>query len=192
MSKLRLLMICRMAKPEEVIVVEDENGNIVRETMKDNDVLVQYKVCSIVCVSMQTTEGLHCCWTFFFFIIAFFWSFIFYFLFLGSIIVEMRFLYPHYVLNFWNTHKCCLISIIYFKATVNSTLGSFNRSSCLPLFSCIYLNSIIFFNPLICVLSLQIMRETLIYLSHLDHDDTEQQVCWLQITVILFLIDWRC
>ncbi|XP_039139910.1 protein EXPORTIN 1A-like [Dioscorea cayenensis subsp. rotundata] len=43
-SKLRLLMISRMAKPEEVIVVEDENGNIVRETMKDNDVLVQYKI----------------------------------------------------------------------------------------------------------------------------------------------------
>lgn len=44
MSKLRMLMICRMAKPEEVLIVEDENGNIVRETMKDNDVLVQYKV----------------------------------------------------------------------------------------------------------------------------------------------------
>nr|GMC60855.1 protein EXPORTIN 1A isoform X2 [Ipomoea batatas] len=44
MSKLRLLMICRMAKPEEVLIVEDENGNIVRETMKDNDVLVQYKM----------------------------------------------------------------------------------------------------------------------------------------------------
>lgn len=44
MSKLRSLMICRMAKPEEVLIVEDENGNIVRETMKDNDVLVQYKV----------------------------------------------------------------------------------------------------------------------------------------------------
>lgn len=44
MSKLRLLMISRMAKPEEVLIVEDENGNIVRETMKDNDVLVQYKV----------------------------------------------------------------------------------------------------------------------------------------------------
>ncbi|PSS04542.1 Protein EXPORTIN 1A like [Actinidia chinensis var. chinensis] len=43
LSKLRLLMICRMAKPEEVLIVEDENGNIVRETMKDNDVLVQYK-----------------------------------------------------------------------------------------------------------------------------------------------------
>ena len=37
-------MICRMAKPEEVLIVEDENGNIVRETMKDNDVLVLYKV----------------------------------------------------------------------------------------------------------------------------------------------------
>lgn len=49
-SKLRLLMISRMAKPEEVIVVEDENGNIVRETMKDNDVLVQYKVWSIFCL----------------------------------------------------------------------------------------------------------------------------------------------
>ncbi|XP_017241858.1 protein EXPORTIN 1A isoform X1 [Daucus carota subsp. sativus] len=44
MSRLRLLMICRMAKPEEVLIVEDENGNIVRETMKDNDVLVQYKI----------------------------------------------------------------------------------------------------------------------------------------------------
>ncbi|PWA66235.1 exportin 1A [Artemisia annua] len=43
MSKLRLLMISRMAKPEEVLIVEDENGNIVRETLKDNDVLVQYK-----------------------------------------------------------------------------------------------------------------------------------------------------
>ncbi|KAF2306654.1 hypothetical protein GH714_020121 [Hevea brasiliensis] len=39
MSKLRMLMICRMAKPEEVLIVEDENGNIVRETMKDNDIM---------------------------------------------------------------------------------------------------------------------------------------------------------
>ncbi|KAL6340583.1 hypothetical protein AAG906_010491 [Vitis piasezkii] len=43
MSKLRLLMICCMAKPE-VLIVENKNGNIVRETMKDNDVLVQYKI----------------------------------------------------------------------------------------------------------------------------------------------------
>jgi exportin-1 len=34
MSRLRLLMISRMAKPEEVIVVEDENGNAVREVLK--------------------------------------------------------------------------------------------------------------------------------------------------------------
>ena len=47
MTKLRMLMICRMAKPEEVLIVEDENGNIVRETLKDNDVLVQYKVISL-------------------------------------------------------------------------------------------------------------------------------------------------
>lgn len=44
LSKLRMLMVSRMAKPEEVLIVEDENGNIVRETMKDNDVLVQYKI----------------------------------------------------------------------------------------------------------------------------------------------------
>ncbi|KAK7366618.1 hypothetical protein VNO80_08613 [Phaseolus coccineus] len=44
MSKLRMLMISSMAKPEEVLIVEDENGNIVRETMKDNAVLVQYKI----------------------------------------------------------------------------------------------------------------------------------------------------
>lgn len=43
LSKLRNLMICRMAKPEEVIIVEDENGQIVREQMKDNDVLTQYR-----------------------------------------------------------------------------------------------------------------------------------------------------
>ena len=49
---LRLLMIQRMAKPEEVIVVVDENGNVVREVLtnqKDNlDILQQHK-------SMQDT-----------------------------------------------------------------------------------------------------------------------------------------
>lgn len=43
LSRLRSLMIARMAKPEEVIVVEDENGNVIRETMKDTDVLARYK-----------------------------------------------------------------------------------------------------------------------------------------------------
>lgn len=32
-----------MAKPEEVIVVEDENGEIIREMTKDTEVLAQYK-----------------------------------------------------------------------------------------------------------------------------------------------------
>ena len=30
MSKLKMLMICRMDKTKEVLIVEDENGNIVR------------------------------------------------------------------------------------------------------------------------------------------------------------------
>ena len=49
MSKLRMLMIYCRTKPEEVLIVKDENGNIVRETMKDNDVLVQYKVTNLYC-----------------------------------------------------------------------------------------------------------------------------------------------
>ncbi|CAA3033384.1 EXPORTIN 1A [Olea europaea subsp. europaea] len=42
-SKLRLLIICHIAKPEEVLIVVDEKGNIVHETMKDNDIILQYK-----------------------------------------------------------------------------------------------------------------------------------------------------
>lgn len=39
----RQVMISNMAKPEEVLVVEDENGDIVRETTRDTDVIAQYK-----------------------------------------------------------------------------------------------------------------------------------------------------
>mmetsp|Transcript_40781 Transcript_40781/g.49653 ORF Transcript_40781/g.49653 Transcript_40781/m.49653 type:complete len:1093 (-) Transcript_40781:637-3915(-) len=39
----RQVMISKMAKPEEVLIVEDENGDIVRETTKDTDVIAQYK-----------------------------------------------------------------------------------------------------------------------------------------------------
>lgn len=61
LSQLRDLMIARMARPEEVIVLEDENGNIVRETMKDVDVLAQYKnmrdVLMFLCtLNQQDTE----------------------------------------------------------------------------------------------------------------------------------------
>jgi len=40
---LRVVMIDHMAKPEEVIVVEDDNGHIVREMTKDTEVIAQYK-----------------------------------------------------------------------------------------------------------------------------------------------------
>ena len=41
--KLRHVIIDKMAKPEEVIVVEDENNEIVREMTKDTEVIAQYK-----------------------------------------------------------------------------------------------------------------------------------------------------
>ena len=43
LHRLRHVMIDRMAKPEEVIIVEDENGEIVREMAKDTEVIAQYK-----------------------------------------------------------------------------------------------------------------------------------------------------
>lgn len=43
LSNLRRVMISKMAKPEEVLIVEDENGQIVRESMKDTDSIVLYK-----------------------------------------------------------------------------------------------------------------------------------------------------
>ena len=47
-------MISRMAKPEEVLVVENEQGEVVREFMKDTDAINMYK-------SMRETlgEGIH-------------------------------------------------------------------------------------------------------------------------------------
>ncbi|KAA8495821.1 Protein EXPORTIN 1A [Porphyridium purpureum] len=43
LSAVRRVMISRMAKPEEVLIVEDENGEIVRETTKDTDAIALYK-----------------------------------------------------------------------------------------------------------------------------------------------------
>lgn len=43
LSKLRHVIIARMAKPEEVIVVEDDNGNIVRDVRKDGEQVTRYK-----------------------------------------------------------------------------------------------------------------------------------------------------
>ena len=43
LSKVRRVMISKMAKPEEVIIVEDENGEVVRELLKDVDAIQLYK-----------------------------------------------------------------------------------------------------------------------------------------------------
>lgn len=43
LHSLRIIMIDRMAKPEEVIIVEDDNGEIVREQTKDTEVIAQYR-----------------------------------------------------------------------------------------------------------------------------------------------------
>lgn len=42
LSKLRCIMIGRMAKPEEVLVVENDQGEVVREFMKDTDSIQLY------------------------------------------------------------------------------------------------------------------------------------------------------
>ena len=46
LHRLRIVMIETMAKPEEVIIVEDDNGEIVRELTKDTEVIAQYKTMS--------------------------------------------------------------------------------------------------------------------------------------------------
>merc|ERR1711963_1337307 len=43
LSKVRNIMICKMAKPEEVLVVENDQGEVVREFMKDTDSINMYK-----------------------------------------------------------------------------------------------------------------------------------------------------
>ncbi|KAF8590540.1 hypothetical protein K439DRAFT_1651189 [Ramaria rubella] len=43
LSNLRLVVVERMVKPEEVLVVENDEGEIVREFMKESDTIVLYK-----------------------------------------------------------------------------------------------------------------------------------------------------
>ncbi|KAF9170013.1 Karyopherin transporter [Mortierella sp. AD011] len=43
LSRLRVVMIERMVKPEEVLIVENEEGEIVREVMKESDTITLYK-----------------------------------------------------------------------------------------------------------------------------------------------------
>ena len=48
------MMISRMAKPEEVLVVENDQGEVVREFMKDTDSINLYK-------NMRETLGTSAC-----------------------------------------------------------------------------------------------------------------------------------
>ncbi|KAJ7880171.1 CRM1 C terminal-domain-containing protein [Mycena leptocephala] len=50
LSNLRLVIIGRMVKPEEVLIVENEEGEIVREFMKESDTIVLYKSMRVVLV----------------------------------------------------------------------------------------------------------------------------------------------
>ncbi|KAI6658071.1 Exportin-1-like isoform X2 [Oopsacas minuta] len=43
LSRIRQVMISRMCKPEEVLIVENEQGEVVREFMKDTDAINMYK-----------------------------------------------------------------------------------------------------------------------------------------------------
>ena len=43
LTQVRLVMISHMVKPEEVLIKEDDSGDIVRTTMKDSEALAQYK-----------------------------------------------------------------------------------------------------------------------------------------------------
>jgi exportin-1 len=43
LSLLRVIMIEAMVKPEEVLIVENDEGEIVRETLKESDTIILYK-----------------------------------------------------------------------------------------------------------------------------------------------------
>ncbi len=59
LSHLRRVMISKMAKPEEVLIVEDDNGEIVREALKDTDSITLYKnmrECLIYLTNLDTQD----------------------------------------------------------------------------------------------------------------------------------------
>ena len=58
LSNLRLVMIERMVKPEEVLVVENDEGEIVREFLKESDTIVLYKAMREVLVYLTHLDVL--------------------------------------------------------------------------------------------------------------------------------------
>ena len=63
LHSLRIICIDRMAMPEEVIVVEHDNGEIQRELTRDTDVIAQYKlmrdtICFLTNLNYEDTEAI--------------------------------------------------------------------------------------------------------------------------------------
>ncbi|KAL5635442.1 hypothetical protein ACGC1H_004287 [Rhizoctonia solani] len=58
LSNLRLVMIERMVKPEEVLVVENDEGEVVREFLKESDTIVLYKAMREVLVYLTHLDVL--------------------------------------------------------------------------------------------------------------------------------------
>jgi exportin-1 len=56
LSRLRVVMIERMVKPEEVLVVENDEGEIVREFVKESDTIVLYKSMKEVLVYLTNLD----------------------------------------------------------------------------------------------------------------------------------------
>lgn len=42
LSKVRQIIVGRMAKPEEVLIIEDESGHAIKEVLKDGDAMERY------------------------------------------------------------------------------------------------------------------------------------------------------
>ncbi|XP_049851621.1 exportin-1-like [Schistocerca gregaria] len=57
LSQVRSIMIRNMAKPEEVLVVEDENGNIIRERLKNTEQLYLYNNMRITLVYLSNLDS---------------------------------------------------------------------------------------------------------------------------------------
>ena len=113
-------------------MVEDENGNVVRETMKDNDVLVLYKVNAAASPPRRLRRPLAPC-------------------------PRSR---PLVCVHIAHARHASSPAGPYDVPSSFPPNGS--RSPC-PCFS-----------SQRCFSAWQTMRETLIYLSHLDRDDTER------------------
>jgi len=59
LKEVRVILISNMAKPEEFLIVEDENGNLIRERMKNTEQLDLYKVMKETLVYLANLDMLN-------------------------------------------------------------------------------------------------------------------------------------